>query len=87
MAKRIYEMHYNLQYSFLKIGQVLHLAPTTAFAALKRYQQMDGQLVDRRCFNGKNNGRLKIVPRISRHLLKPRVLQSWGFLGLQQRCI
>ncbi len=55
--------------------------------ALKRFLQCDGEFIDRRRYNGKNNGRLKIVPRISRHLLDPKVLQQWGFMGLQQRCL
>lgn len=75
MARRIYEMHFNLQYSFKKIGQLLHCPANTAYMALKRYLQNDGQLIDRRRYNGRNNGRLKIVPKISRHLLDPRVLQ------------
>ena len=74
MAKRIYEMHFNLQYSFKKIGQLLYCPATTAFMALRRYLRSNGEFVDKRRYNGKNNGRLKIVPRISRHLLDPKVL-------------
>ena len=36
MVKRIYEMHFNLQYSFKKIGQILHCPTSTACTALKR---------------------------------------------------
>ena len=86
-AQRIYEMHFNLQYSFKKIGQLLRCPPNTAYVTLKRYLQNDGQLIDKRRYNGRNSGRLKIVPRISRHLLDPKVLQQWGFMGLQQRCL
>ena len=82
MVRRIYEMHFNLQYSFKKIGQLLHCPQSTACTALKRMRLRDGELDDRRRFNGRRNGRLKIVPRISRHLLDPKVLQDWGFLGL-----
>jgi hypothetical protein len=60
---------------------------STACTALKRFLQSGGDLIDRRRFNGRNNGRRKIVPRISKHLLDPKVLQNWGFMGLQQRCI
>ena len=87
MVKKIYEMHFNLQYSFKKIGQLLYCPGSTAFMALKRYLNSGGELIDRRRFNGRNNGRRKILPRVSRHLLDPKVLQSWGFMGLQQRCI
>ena len=75
MARRIYEMHFNLQYSFKKIGQLLYCPPTTAFMALKRFLSCEGEFIDRRRYNGRNNGRLKIVPKISRHLLDPKVLQ------------
>ena len=87
MAKRIYEMRFNLQYSFQKIGKILYCAPSTACTALKRLLRSEGELIDRRRFNGRNNRRLKIVPRISRHLLDQKVLQRWGFMGLQQRCL
>ena len=45
------------------------------------------KLVDRRAFNGRNNGRLKIVAEVSRYLLDRGVLQRWAGLCLQQRCL
>jgi len=74
MVKKIYELHYNLKYSFVKLGKILHCPPATAHHALSRFEAMDGQLVDRRIFNGTKNGRLKIFPRVSKYLLDPTVL-------------
>jgi hypothetical protein len=66
---------------------MVYCAPTTAFAALKRFDSASGKLLDRRIYNGKKNSRRKITARVSRYLLDPQVLQRWGFMGLQQRCL
>jgi len=74
MARKIYELHHNLGYSFSKIGRLVYCAPTTAFAALKRFDSASGRLLDRRVYNGRRNRTRKITSRVSRHLLDPRVL-------------
>jgi hypothetical protein len=48
---------------------------------------MDGAFMDLRKYNGTNNKRLKILPKVSKYLLDPKVLQRWASLGLQQRCL
>lgn len=82
MINKIYELHYNLKYSFVKIGKMLHCAPATAHHALCRFEEMGGQLVDRRIYNGTKNGRLKIFPHVSKYLLDRTILQRWGSMCL-----
>jgi transposase len=87
MVRKIYELHTNLHLSFKKIGQLVYCSPATAYTALKRFDAGTGRLLDRRVYNGRNNRRLKITPKVQRHLLDPATLQRWGFMGLQQRCL
>ena len=64
MVKNIFELRNNLHYSFEKISRLLHCAATSAHAAYKRFAQMRDGYVDRRKFNGANNWKLKIVPKV-----------------------
>jgi hypothetical protein len=74
MARKIYELRNNLKYSFKQISRIVYCAPTTAFAALKRFDSATGKLLDRRIYNGRKNSRRKITTRVSRYLLDPQVL-------------
>ena len=65
LVKRIYEYHYNLHYSFVTIGRLLHCAPATAHWALRRYEDFEGDYFDLRKFNGTKNRFKKIKPKIS----------------------
>ena len=87
MAGRIYELHYNSGKSFQEISRILHCPPVTAFMALKRFELNGKVFIDRRKFNGRNNGKLKINRKVSKYLLDRGVLQSWGGYCLQQRCL
>ena len=83
MVERIYGLHQNLGYSFKKIGLMMHVAPTTAYTAWKRFKKHNNKHLDLRKFNGRNNRRQKILPNISRYLLDPQVLQRWANFCLQ----
>jgi hypothetical protein len=74
MVKKIYELRYNLHYSFDRISRAVNCAPTTAHAALRRFESRNGDFHDQRLYNGRNNKRLKIVPNVSKHLLDPKIL-------------
>jgi len=74
MIKTIYQLRYNLGYSYDRISKVVHRAATTIHAALRRYERSEGQFIDRRKFNGTKNPRTKILPRVSKYLLDPVVL-------------
>ena len=87
MARQIYELRSNLHYSYDRIGRMMYCPATTVYAALRRYEGMQGDYVDRRKFNGRKNWKLKIVPRVQKYLLDPKVLQGWSNLCLQQRCV
>ena len=65
----------------------MYCPTNTVHAALRRYATMQEEYMDLRKFNGRNNHKLKIVPRIRNYLLDPQVLQRWGNLCLQQRCV
>ena len=56
-AKRIYELHTNAGLSYTTIATILHCARGTAHHAFHRYRRMGEAMVDRRAFNGRNNGR------------------------------
>ena len=78
----MYGLRMSLHYSYEKIGRLMYLPPTTVHAALRRYSAMQEEFVDRRKFNGRNNQRIKIVPKVQSYLLDPKVLQSWSNLCL-----
>jgi len=66
---------------------MMYCPATTAHAAYRRYQTMKDNYVDRRKFNGASRWKLKIVPKVKAYLLDPTVLQRWGNMCLQQRCL
>ena len=80
-------MHYNAQKSFQHIAEFLRLPVATTFTALRRYEQNGKQVIDRRRFNGKNNGKRKITEAVSSYLLNRHFLQLYSGYCLQQRCL
>ena len=59
----------------------------TTYTALRRYEQNGKQVIDRRRFNGKNNGKRKITEAVSSYLLNRHFLQLYSGYCLQQRCL
>ena len=52
----------------------MYIPSTTVFAALKRFEVMQDEYVDRRKFNGRNCWKLKIKPQVRDYLLNSQVL-------------